>query len=126
MTAKGGLVIGEGGRGLSLDIFRFLFKSSAGQEKAGGKERKMGGNTFGSFFLCHSFGESHGKAMGVVVDGCPAGVPFSQRILTRELQRRRPGQNPWDSARREPDQAQVLSGVFEGKNSWDANSDGRP
>ena len=75
----------------------------------------MAGDTFGSFFLCHAFGESHGKAMGAVVEGCPAGVPFSESFLERQLKRRRPGHNPWDSGRKEPDKAQVLSGVFEGR-----------
>ena len=75
----------------------------------------MSANTFGNLFKCHTFGESHGLAMGVVIDGCPAGVDFSNDILERELNRRRPGRWPWTSARKEPDKPEVLSGVFEGK-----------
>ena len=75
----------------------------------------MGANTFGNLFQCHSFGESHGTALGVVIEGCPAGVDFSLKILKGELDRRRPGHSPWTSARKEPDEPEVLSGVFEGK-----------
>ena len=75
----------------------------------------MGANTFGNLFKCHTFGESHGPALGVVIDGCPAGVPFSFEVLKRELNRRRPGRWPWTTARKEPDSPEVLSGVFEGK-----------
>lgn len=75
----------------------------------------MGANTFGSLFKCHAFGESHGPALGVVIEGCPAGVPFLEEILKRELNRRRPGRWPWASPRREPDRPEILSGVFEGK-----------
>ena len=72
-------------------------------------------NSFGSIFKFHSFGESHGKAMGVVIDGCPSGLEFSNKLLERELDRRRPGRWPWASSRKEPDQAEILSGVYEGK-----------
>ena len=72
-------------------------------------------NTFGRYFRITSFGESHGKAMGVVIDGCPSGVPFSMTLLKSHLDRRRPGKFPWQTARKEQDDPQVLSGVFEEK-----------
>ena len=75
----------------------------------------MGSNSFGHIFKFHSFGESHGRALGIVLEGCPAGLPVSLDILQRELDRRRPGKQAWASARREPDRAEILSGVFEGK-----------
>ncbi|MDE0118842.1 MAG: chorismate synthase [Bdellovibrionales bacterium] len=73
----------------------------------------MGANTFGTHFQITTFGESHGLAMGVVVEGCPAGVPFSQTLLKEKMERRRPGYFPWTSSRKEPDEPELLSGVFE-------------
>lgn len=75
----------------------------------------MSANTIGHIFKFHSFGESHGPAMGVVIEGCPAGLLVSLDILQQELDRRRPGKWPWTSSRKEPDTAELLSGVFEGK-----------
>lgn len=75
----------------------------------------MNSNTFGNNFKFHSFGESHGLAIGVIIEGCPSGVPFSLEDLKKELVRRRPGQWPWVSSRKELDEPEVLSGVFEGK-----------
>ena len=75
----------------------------------------MSANSIGHIFKFHSFGESHGPAMGAVIEGCPAGLPFSMEVLQKELDRRRPGQKAWSSSRQEPDKAQVLSGVFQGK-----------
>ncbi|MEK2689083.1 chorismate synthase [Bdellovibrio sp. GT3] len=75
-------------------------------------------NQFGSRFTMTSFGESHGTALGVLIDGCPAGVHFDSEVLTRELERRRPGHHGSGqivSGRQESDQAEVLSGVFDGK-----------
>ncbi len=72
-------------------------------------------NTFGRLFRLTSFGESHGPAMGAVVDGCPAGVVWNQEILDRVLERRRPGQSSIVSARNEADQVEVLSGIYENK-----------
>ena len=72
-------------------------------------------NTFGRHFRVTSFGESHGPAMGVVIDGCPAGAAFSLSALQEQLERRRPGRFEWQTSRNEPDKAQVLSGVFKGK-----------
>ena len=84
-------------------------------EKRGILETQMSANTFGHIFKFHSFGESHGPALGVVVEGCPAGVSFSMNILKRELDRRRPGRSAWTSSRKEKDQPEILSGVYEGK-----------
>ncbi|MCK4269477.1 MAG: chorismate synthase [Methanogenium sp.] len=71
-------------------------------------------NTFGRNFRCTTFGESHGRALGVVVDGCPPGIPFDEDDLQEMLDRRRPGQSSLSSPRREPDRVEILSGVFEG------------
>lgn len=79
----------------------------------------MGANTFGSRFQVTSFGESHGTALGVLIDGCPAGVPFDSELLKKQLERRRPGLHRGSkqivSGRLEQDVAEVLSGVFENK-----------
>ncbi|MFA6049241.1 MAG: chorismate synthase [Candidatus Micrarchaeia archaeon] len=75
----------------------------------------MPGNSFGKLFSITSFGESHGAAIGVVVDGCPAGMPLSEADLQAELDLRKPGQSAVSSPRREGDRAEILSGVFEGK-----------
>ncbi len=73
----------------------------------------MRGNQFGKVFTLNTFGESHGVAMGAVVDGCPAGVIWQQELMQRFLDRRRPGQSKLTSQRGEPDQVEVLSGVHE-------------
>ena len=75
----------------------------------------MSANSIGHIFKFHSFGESHGPAMGVVIEGCPAGLSVSMEILERELDRRRPGRWPWTSSRKEPDKAEIVSGVFRGR-----------
>ncbi len=75
----------------------------------------MAGNTFGTLFTVTTFGESHGPAIGCIVDGCPAGIPFDTAFLQNELDRRRPGQSAIVTQRKESDIPQVLSGVFEGK-----------
>ena len=72
-------------------------------------------NSFGEIFRFTTFGESHGKAIGVVVDGVPAGVYFDEKFLVAELDRRRPGKNRFATQRKELDIPEVLSGVFEGK-----------
>lgn len=74
----------------------------------------MSSNSFGQHFKVHSFGESHGAAVGAVIDGCPAGVPFDLGFLQTELDRRKPG-GKGVSARQEGDQCEILSGVFEGR-----------
>lgn len=75
----------------------------------------MPGNTLGSLFRVTTFGESHGTAIGCVVDGCPAGLDVDLEFIQQELARRRPGQSAIVSQRKESDTVQVLSGVFEGK-----------
>lgn len=75
----------------------------------------MGSNTFGHHLQFHSFGESHGEALGCVIEGCPAGLYFSPEFLQTELDRRRPGRAAWVSARNESDQAEILSGVYQNK-----------
>ena len=74
----------------------------------------MAGNTFGQAFAVTTFGESHGVALGAVVDGCPPGLALEEADLQRDLDRRRPGQSKYTTQRREPDQVRILSGVFEG------------
>lgn len=71
-------------------------------------------STFGTVFRISTFGESHGGAVGVVIDGCPPRVPITEEEIQRELDRRRPGQSKITTARAEPDRCQILSGVFEG------------
>ncbi|MCA0229067.1 chorismate synthase [Runella limosa] len=72
-------------------------------------------STYGKLFKIATFGESHGAAIGVVVEGCPAGVPFDLAFIQQELDRRKPGQSRITTQRREADTVQVLSGVFEDK-----------
>ena len=74
----------------------------------------MGGSIFGKIFRISSFGESHGKALGVVVDGCPAGLSLSEADIQPYLERRRPGKNLKMTQRKEEDQVEILSGVFQG------------
>lgn len=74
----------------------------------------MAGNTFGKLFRITTFGESHGKAIGVIVDGCPAGIAIDEDFIQSELSRRKPGQSKIVTQRKESDTAQILSGVFEG------------
>lgn len=75
----------------------------------------MAGNSFGQFFRITTFGESHGAAIGVVVDGCPAGVDFDLAFIQQQMDRRRPGQSALSTDRNEADRVEVLSGVFDGK-----------
>ncbi|MDV3307979.1 MAG: chorismate synthase [Cyclobacteriaceae bacterium] len=72
------------------------------------------GNTFGEIFRITTFGESHGPAIGVVIDGCPAGLAFDMDFINQQLSRRRPGQSRITTQRREDDEVRILSGVFEG------------
>ena len=74
----------------------------------------MAGNTFGQAFTLTTFGESHGAALGAVVDGCPPGLPLDEADLQADLDRRRPGQSKYTTQRREPDQVRILSGTFDG------------
>jgi chorismate synthase len=75
----------------------------------------MAGNTFGKSFNITTFGESHGKAIGVVIDGCPAGLTITQADIQREMDRRKPGQSAITTQRKESDTVQILSGIFEEK-----------
>ena len=74
----------------------------------------MSGNTFGKLFCVTSFGESHGPAIGCVIDGCPPGLALTEHDIQHELDRRRPGTSRHVTQRREPDAVEILSGVFEG------------
>ncbi|MGK0138707.1 MAG: chorismate synthase [Algoriphagus sp.] len=78
------------------------------------KPQKMG-STYGKIFNISTFGESHGKAIGVVIDGCPSGIKFSEIFIQEELDKRKPGQSRITTQRKEADSFEVLSGVFEGK-----------
>ena len=75
----------------------------------------MSGNTIGKLFTVTSFGESHGPAIGCIVDGCPPGMQLAEADLQVELERRRPGKSRHTTQRREPDAVHILSGVFEGR-----------
>ena len=75
----------------------------------------MSGNTFGTLFRITTWGESHGRAVGVVVDGCPAGLQLSAEDVQKELERRRPGQSRASTSRQEADRVEILSGIFGGK-----------
>ena len=75
----------------------------------------MSGNSFGKLFTVTTFGESHGIAIGGVVDGCPPGLEITEEDLQVDLDRRKPGTSRYTTARREDDEVQILSGVFEGK-----------
>ncbi|MGM0439862.1 MAG: chorismate synthase [Chlamydiota bacterium] len=75
----------------------------------------MPGNTFGKNFIFTTWGESHGKAIGVVIDGCPPGITLDEDVINKDLDRRAPGKGAYSSPRKESDRAEILSGVFEGK-----------
>lgn len=75
----------------------------------------MSGNTFGTLFAVTNFGESHGPAIGCVIDGCPPGMPLSEADIQTDLDRRRPGTSRHVTQRAEPDVVEILSGVYEGK-----------
>lgn len=75
----------------------------------------MAANRFGNLFCITTWGESHGKAIGVVIDGCPAGLSITAEKINQELSFRRPGQSPYTSPRKEEDLVEIYSGVFEGK-----------
>ena len=75
----------------------------------------MSGNSIGKLFTVRSFGESHGPAIGCIVDGCPPGLEISAADLQHDLNRRKPGQSRYTTQRREDDEVKILSGIFEGK-----------
>ena len=110
----------------SLMISRMRGRSGAGcalrsrgsaphRERSIGAQRTMPGNTIGTLFRVTSFGESHGPAIGAVVDGCPPGLALAESDLQPELERRRSGRSRHTSQRREADAVRILSGVFEGR-----------
>src|SRR5690606_35139107 len=76
---------------------------------------KMSGNSFGKLFTVTTFGESHGPALGCIVDGCPPGLALTEADLQLDLDRRKPGTSQFTTQRREADEVRILSGVFEGK-----------
>lgn len=92
----------------------------------------MPGNSFGQLFRITTFGESHGEAIGVIVDGCPPGLALSEKDIQPDLDRRKPGQSTITSPRKEADTIRILSGVFEGKTTGTPimliayNKDARP
>ena len=75
----------------------------------------MAGNTFGNIFKLTTFGESHGPALGGVIDGCPSGIELDLDFIESEMQRRKPGQSAIVTQRKEPDTVTFYSGIFEGK-----------
>ena len=75
----------------------------------------MSGNSYGKLFTVTSFGESHGKALGCIVDGCPPGLELTEADLQHELDRRKPGKSRHTTQRRETDEVEILSGIFEGR-----------
>jgi len=93
----------------------------------------LGGNSFGTLFRVTTWGESHGKALGVVIDGCPPRMDLSPEDIQEELDRRKPGQRKGSSPRKEKDRVEILSGVFEGKTTgtpisllvWNEDADSR-
>src|SRR5512136_1412623 len=75
----------------------------------------MGGNSFGTLFKVTTWGESHGEALGVVIDGCPPRIDLSKEDIQKELDRRKPGEGKGSTPRRERDRVEILSGIFEGE-----------
>ncbi len=80
----------------------------------------MSGNTYGKLFTVTTFGESHGPALGCIIDGCPPGIELSEADLQKDLDRRKPGTSRHTTQRREADEVKILSGVFEGKTTGTA------
>ena len=78
----------------------------------------MAGNTFGQAFRLTTFGESHGIAIGGIIDGCPAGIKIDFAAVQHDLDRRKPGQSKIVTQRKESDTVEFLSGIFEGKTTW--------
>src|SRR5436309_14182978 len=91
--------------------------SGRGQNDPGGLQaagEEEVSSTFGKLLTITTFGESHGPAVGVILDGCPPGISVSAELVQRDLDRRRPGQSAITTQRQEPDRVEILSGVFEG------------
>ena len=74
----------------------------------------MSGNTFGKIFSVTTYGESHGKALGCVIDGCPPNIKINEADIQKDLDRRKPGQSRYTTQRKEDDKVEILSGVFNG------------
>ena len=75
----------------------------------------MSFNTFGKIFRFTTWGESHGPAIGCVIDGCPPNIQISEKDIQKDMDRRRPGQSKFTTQRKESDKVEILSGIFEGK-----------
>ncbi len=75
----------------------------------------MSGSIIGNIFKITTWGESHGKGLGVVIDGCPAGIELNEEIIQKDMDRRKPGSNKFGTKRQEGDKINILSGVFDGK-----------
>ena len=75
----------------------------------------MAGSTLGTIFRITTWGESHGAGVGVVIDGCPAGLPLTNQDIQEYLDRRKPGQSRFTTQRQEGDEVEILSGIFEGR-----------
>ena len=73
------------------------------------------GNTFGKVFRISTYGESHGKSIGVIIDGCPPGIKIDKKQIQDELERRKPGQSKITTPRKEDDSVEILSGIFQNK-----------
>ena len=86
----------------------------------------MAGSTFGNLFRVTTWGESHGRGIGVVVDGCPAGLPLDEQTVQQYLNRRKPGQTKYSTPRKEDDLVEIQSGVFEGKTTGTPNATTTP
>src|SRR5213080_4919323 len=86
----------------------------------------MSHNSFGHLFRVTTFGESHGPAIGCVVDGCPPGIPLTEADIQAQLDRRRPGQSKYVSQRKEPDTVRILSGVFQDEHMPEQVTTGTP
>ncbi len=86
----------------------------------------MSGNTYGKLFTVTSFGESHGPAIGCIVDGCPPGLALSEADLQHDLDRRKPGKTRHTTQRREPDEVRILSGTFRGPDHGNADRPDHP
>src|SRR3954452_18476598 len=86
----------------------------------------MSHNSFGHLFRVTTFGESHGPAIGCIVDGCPPGIPLTEADIQTDLDRRKPGQSKYVTQRKEPDQVRILSGVFQDKRTPGQITTGTP
>src|ERR1700685_3706124 len=86
----------------------------------------MSYNTFGHLFRVTTFGESHGPAIGCVIDGCPANIPLTEADIQKDLDRRRPGQSKLVTQRQEPDTVRILSGVFQDERMKEQVTTGTP